>query len=58
MSQKFVAVDPASMFNVCNRDRQLTSISLIVALKKKWASGLCFGGTMIWSVDFDASNGR
>ena len=29
-----------------------------VALKKNWASGLCFGGTMIWSVDFDDGNGR
>ena len=23
-------------------------------MKKKWASGHCFGGTMIWSVDFAA----
>lgn len=29
-----------------------------VAMKKKWASGLCFGGTMFWSVDFDVGNGR
>ena len=28
-----------------------------VAMKKTWASGLCFGGTMIWSVDFNAGNG-
>lgn len=28
------------------------------ALKKKWASGFCFGGTMIWSVDFELGNGR
>ena len=29
-----------------------------IALKKKQASELCFGGTMIWSVDFDTGNGR
>lgn len=29
-----------------------------VAMKKKWASGLCFGGTMVWSVDFDSGTGR
>ena len=28
-----------------------------VAMKKKWASGFCFGGTMIWSVDFEMGNG-
>ena len=28
------------------------------AMKKKWASGLCFGGTMIWSVDFETGSGR
>ena len=28
------------------------------ALKKKWASGFCFGGTMIWSVDFELGNER
>lgn len=29
-----------------------------VAMKKKWASGLCFGGTMVWSVDFNSGPGR
>lgn len=29
-----------------------------VAMKKQWASGLCFGGTMVWSVDFNTGNGR
>lgn len=29
-----------------------------VAIKKKWTSGLCFGGTMVWSVDFDSGNGK
>ena len=29
-----------------------------VAMKKKWASGYCFGGTMVWSVDFDSGTGR
>ena len=29
-----------------------------VGMKKNWASGFCFGGTMIWSVDFDTGNGR
>ena len=29
-----------------------------VAMKKTWASAYCFGGTMIWSVDFDTGNGR
>lgn len=29
-----------------------------IALKKQWASGLCFGGTMIWSVDFNSGTGR
>jgi len=29
-----------------------------VAMKKKWTSGLCFGGTMVWSVDFDSGNGK
>lgn len=28
------------------------------AMKKKWASGSCFGGTEIWSVDFEFGNGR
>ncbi|KAI9697328.1 MAG: hypothetical protein M1820_007834 [Bogoriella megaspora] len=28
------------------------------ALKKKWANGLCFGGTMVWSVDMDSGQGR
>lgn len=27
-----------------------------IALKKTWADSLCFGGTMIWSVDFAPSN--
>ncbi|KAL8686698.1 MAG: hypothetical protein Q9218_006925 [Villophora microphyllina] len=27
------------------------------AMKKKWASGYCFGGTMIWSIDFKSGNG-
>jgi hypothetical protein len=25
--------------------------------KKAWADGYCFGGTMIWSIDFQASGG-
>lgn len=29
-----------------------------IALKKQWASKLCFGGTMIWSVDFNSGIGR
>lgn len=29
-----------------------------VAMKKKWASGYCFGGTMAWSVDFKTGSGR
>lgn len=29
-----------------------------VAMKKQCASGLCFGGTMVWSVDFNTGNGR
>ena len=28
-----------------------------IAMKKKFASGMCFGGTMIWSVDFETGNG-
>jgi len=28
------------------------------AMKRKWASGYCFGGTMIWSVDFETGSGR
>ena len=28
------------------------------AMKKKWASGYCFGGTMIWSIDFKNGGGR
>ncbi|KAF2233889.1 glycoside hydrolase family 18 protein [Viridothelium virens] len=28
------------------------------AMKKKWADGLCFGGTMVWSVDLDSGSGR
>ncbi|KAI4252897.1 MAG: hypothetical protein LQ352_004017 [Teloschistes flavicans] len=27
------------------------------ALKKKWASGYCFGGAMIWSIDFKSGGG-
>ncbi|KAL9076421.1 MAG: hypothetical protein Q9157_003682 [Trypethelium eluteriae] len=27
------------------------------AMKKKWADGLCFGGTMVWSVDLDSGSG-
>ncbi|KAL8664295.1 MAG: hypothetical protein Q9168_007930 [Polycauliona sp. 1 TL-2023] len=27
------------------------------AMKSKWASGYCFGGTMIWSVDFKSGSG-
>ncbi|KAL8734400.1 MAG: hypothetical protein Q9166_001598 [cf. Caloplaca sp. 2 TL-2023] len=27
------------------------------AMKKKWASGYCFGGTMIWSIDFKSGGG-
>lgn len=27
------------------------------AMKKKWASSYCFGGTMIWSVDFQSGSG-
>ncbi|KAL8681974.1 MAG: hypothetical protein Q9224_006813 [Gallowayella concinna] len=26
-------------------------------MKKKWASGYCFGGTMIWSIDFKSGSG-
>ncbi|KAI1269774.1 glycoside hydrolase superfamily [Xylariaceae sp. FL1019] len=26
-----------------------------IAMKKSWADGLCFGGTMVWSIDFDSS---
>lgn len=29
-----------------------------IALKKQWASDTCFGGTMIWSVDFNSGIGR
>ena len=29
-----------------------------VAMKKQWASRLCFGGTMVWSVDFNSGGGR
>lgn len=29
-----------------------------IALKKQWASNMCFGGTMIWSVDFNSGIGR
>ena len=29
-----------------------------IALKKVWADGQCFGGTMIWSVDFNSGSGR
>lgn len=29
-----------------------------IAMKKKWASGYCFGGTMVWSVDFKSGSGR
>lgn len=29
-----------------------------IALKKQWASNMCFGGTMIWSVDFNSGVGR
>ncbi|KAL8706001.1 MAG: hypothetical protein Q9201_000885 [Fulgogasparrea decipioides] len=28
-----------------------------VAMKKRWASGHCFGGTMIWSIDFKSGSG-
>lgn len=28
------------------------------AMKKKWADNLCFGGTMVWSIDFDSGKGR
>ena len=28
-----------------------------IAMKKKFASGMCFGGTMIWSVDFESGDG-
>lgn len=28
-----------------------------VEMKKKFASGMCFGGTMIWSVDFQSGDG-
>ncbi|KAM7188895.1 hypothetical protein V8F33_010342, partial [Rhypophila sp. PSN 637] len=28
-----------------------------IAMKKKWADGLCFGGTMAWSIDFSNDNG-
>lgn len=28
-----------------------------IKMKTKWASGYCFGGTMIWSVDFKSGNG-
>ena len=27
-------------------------------MKKTWAGGYCFGGTMIWRFDFDTGNGR
>lgn len=27
------------------------------AMKKRWASGYCFGGTMIWSIDFKSGSG-
>ncbi|PCD34001.1 hypothetical protein FGRA07_09156 [Fusarium graminearum] len=27
------------------------------AAKKAWADGYCFGGTMVWSIDFQASSG-
>ena len=27
-----------------------------ITMKKKFASGMCFGGTMIWSVDFETGN--
>lgn len=26
------------------------------AAKKAWADGYCFGGTMVWSIDFQASS--
>jgi chitinase len=29
-----------------------------IALKTAWADGLCFGGTMLWSVDFNSGVGR
>ncbi|CAF9911284.1 MAG: hypothetical protein ALECFALPRED_007221 [Alectoria fallacina] len=28
-----------------------------ITMKKKWASGYCFGGSMVWSVDFDSGLG-
>lgn len=27
-----------------------------IAMKKAWADGQCFGGTMVWSIDFQAGN--
>ncbi len=29
-----------------------------IAIQKKWASGYSFGGTMVWSVDFDSGTGK
>lgn len=29
-----------------------------IKLKKAWADGQCFGGTMAWSIDFDSGVGR
>lgn len=29
-----------------------------ISMKKQFASGLCFGGTMVWSVDFNSGTGR
>jgi len=29
-----------------------------IAMKKEWASGYCFGGTMAWSIDFASGFGR
>jgi len=29
-----------------------------IAFKKSWADNECFGGTMIWSIDFNSGQGR
>lgn len=29
-----------------------------IAMKKTWTDGYCFGGTMVWSVDFNSGVGR
>jgi dienelactone hydrolase len=46
------SVDSSSYYTTDNISDEET-----FAAKKAWADGFCFGGTMIWSIDFQAGEG-